>query len=93
MLLASIDANGNTDVSPKCNPPKFVKIIDRNTLAIPDLPDNNPADSLENILQNPAVGLIFLIPGKRETLRMSGTLKIVRDKRLCAPMAINDKNP
>ena len=80
MLIASSDANGKTDVSPKGDPIGFVKIIDKKTLAIPDRLGNKRADTIENILQNSSVGLIFLIPGKTETLRVSGTAQIVRDQ-------------
>ncbi|HZW58682.1 MAG TPA: MSMEG_1061 family FMN-dependent PPOX-type flavoprotein, partial [Woeseiaceae bacterium] len=93
MLLASSDADGNVDVSPKGDPEGFVKIIDGQTLAIPDRLGNNRADSLENILQNPQVGVIFLIPGKRETLRISGTACIVRDQALRDSMAVRDRSP
>ena len=93
VLLASADAHGNLDVSPKGDPKGFVKILDQNTLVIPDRPGNNRADTLENILQNPKIGLIFLIPGKRETLRVSGTAKIVRDGELRESMAVQGKVP
>jgi len=93
MLLATADANGNTDISPKGDPIGFVKIIDNQTLAIPDRPGNHRADSMENILQNPNVGLIFLIPGKTETLRVSGTAIIVRDIDLRDSMTVNGRSP
>lgn len=93
MLLATADANGNTDVSPKGDPIGFVKIVDKQTLAIPDRLGNNRADSMENILQNPNVGLIFLIPGKSETLRISGKACIVRDKDLRDSMAVKGRSP
>jgi PPOX class probable FMN-dependent enzyme len=93
VLLASADADGNLDVSPKGDPQGFVKILDEKTLVIPDRPGNNRADTLENILQNPKIGLIFLIPGKRETLRVSGTAKIVRDIDLRESMAVKGKVP
>ncbi len=93
MLLATSDAKGNVDVSPKGDPFGFVKIVDQNTLAIPDRPGNHRADSMENILQNPKVGLIFMIPGKNETLRVSGTASIVRDKDLRDSMAVKGRSP
>ena len=93
MLIASADANGRTDVSPKGGPVGFVKIIDKNTLAIPDRLGNKRADTIENILQNPSVGLIFLIPGKTETLRVSGKAQVVRDQRLRDSMAVKGKSP
>ena len=93
MLLATSDAEGQMDVSPKGDPPGFVKILDEHTLVIPDRPGNRRADSLENILQNPKVGLIFLVPGKRETLRVSGTAQIVTDQDLRDSMAVKGRSP
>jgi PPOX class probable FMN-dependent enzyme len=93
VLIASSDAEGNADVSPKGDPVGFVKIIDKTTLAIPDRLGNKRADTIENILQNPNVGLIFLIPGKTETLRVSGTAQVVRDKALRDSMAVKGKSP
>jgi PPOX class probable FMN-dependent enzyme len=93
MLMSTCDANGNMDISPKGDPHGFVKILDKKTLAIPDRPGNNRADSMENILQNPKIGLIFLVPGKSETLRVSGTASIVRDKALQDSMATKNRSP
>jgi len=93
MLIASADANGNVDVSPKGDPPGFVKIIDKETLAIPDRPGNHRADTMENVLQNPKVGLIFMIPGKTETLRVSGVAGIVKDDELLESMAMGGRSP
>ncbi|MEL6951020.1 MAG: MSMEG_1061 family FMN-dependent PPOX-type flavoprotein [Pseudomonadota bacterium] len=93
MLIASADANGKTDVSPKGDPLGFVKILDDKTLAIPDRLGNKRADTIENVLQNPNVGLIFLIPGKTETLRVSGKAQVVRDEALRESMAVKGKSP
>jgi PPOX class probable FMN-dependent enzyme len=93
MLIASADADGNTDVSPKGDPIGFVKILDEKTLAIPDRLGNKRSDTIENILQNPNVGLIFLIPGKTETLRVSGKALVVRDEALRDSMAVKGKSP
>ncbi len=93
VLLATADAFKSTDVSPKGDPIGFVKVLDDKTLAIPDRPGNQRADSLENIIQNPKVGLIFMIPGKTETLRVSGTAKIVRDQSLRDPMSVSGCSP
>ena len=92
-LLATADAAGNTDISPKGDPAGFVKVLDDKTLVIPDRPGNHRADSLENILQNPKVGLIFMIPGKTETLRVSGTATIVKDQALLDSMAVQGRSP
>lgn len=93
MLLASADASGRLDVSPKGDPPGFVKILDEKTLAIPDRVGNNRADTLSNILERPRVGMLFMIPGKRETLRISGRARIVRDEWLRDEMAVRGRRP
>ena len=76
VLIGSSDANGNADVTPKGDRPGFVAVLDDTTLAIPDRPGNNRLDTLENIVVNPAVGLLFLIPGMNETLRVNGQARI-----------------
>lgn len=81
------------DVSPKGDPPGFVLVLDDTTLAIPERPGNRHADPFSNLVQNPHVGLLFLIPGKQETLRLSGTAVIVRDQWLRDQMAIAGKTP
>jgi len=87
LVIASADADGNMDVSPKGDPAGFVKVIDERTLAIPDRKGNRRGDTFSNILQNPKVGLIFLTPGYQETLRVSGKARIVRDQALLESMA------
>ena len=79
VVVASHDAAGRVDVSPKGDPPGFVKVLDDRTLAIPERPGNKRADTFRNVLENPRVGLVFIVPGKGETLRVSGTARIVRD--------------
>lgn len=93
ILIASSDATGIVDVSPKGDPAGFVKVLDEKTLAIPDRPGNNRVDTLRNILINPNVGLIFLIPGVRETLRVSGKAMVVSDPELRETMRANNKLP
>jgi PPOX class probable FMN-dependent enzyme len=93
VLIASSDAAGRTDVSPKGDPPGFVVVLDDETLAIPDRPGNRRADTFTNVLQNPGVGLVFLIPGKLETLRVNGRARIVRDLALRERMAVKGKVP
>ena len=63
MLIGSSDGNGNSDVTPKGDKPGFVAVLDDTTIAIPDRPGNNRLDTLENVIANPSVGLLFLIPG------------------------------
>lgn len=93
LLIASSDAEGNMDVSPKGDPAGFVRVLDDSTLAVPDRPGNRRADTFGNLLQNPQVGMLFLIPGKSETLRIGGTAIIVRDQWLRDEMAISAKPP
>ena len=93
MLIATADASGNMDISPKGDPAGFVQVLDDNTIAIPDRPGNKRADSFVNILENPLVALLFLVPGYRETLRVSGSARIVRDLSLRESMAEKGKVP
>src|SRR4051812_45505578 len=93
VLIASCDGEGRMDVSPKGDPPGFVKVVDDSTLAIPDRPGNRRADTFSNVLRNPGVGLLFLIPGMVETLRVNGRASIVRDLALREQMAVGGKVP
>ena len=93
LMVASCDAGGNLDVSPKGDPAGFVRVLDDSTLAIPDRPGNRRADSFVNVLQRPKVGLLLLIPRRPESLRINGTAQIVRDQWLRDRMAIGGKVP
>lgn len=93
LLIASSDSSGVLDVSPKGDPAGFVQVLDDHTLAIPDRLGNRRVDTLRNVLQNPNVGLIFLVPGRRDTLRISGKAQIVRDASLLATMAVKGRAP
>ena len=93
VLIGSTDANGNMDVSPKGDPAGFVQVIDRQTLLIPDRPGNRRADTLSNILQNPHIGLLFLVPGRKESLRINGTAQIVRDDAVREHFSMQGKVP
>jgi uncharacterized protein len=85
--------DGTADVSPRGDPRGFVKVLDDRTLLIPDRPGNNRLDTLSNIIANPSVGLLFLIPGFDETMRVNGQARITRDPELLAMMAVNDRVP
>ena len=87
LLLGTSDTTGRCDVSPKGDYPGFVRVLDDKTIAIPDLPGNNRLDTLTNMLHNPQVGLLFMIPGMNETLRVNGTVRLVRDAVLLESMA------
>ena len=93
LLLGTSDKTGRCDVSPKGDYPGFVRVLDDTTIAIPDLPGNNRLDTLLNILNNPQVGLIFMIPGMNETLRINGKVRLVRDAELLESMAYKGKLP
>jgi PPOX class probable FMN-dependent enzyme len=93
IVLGTANAKGEADVSPRGDPPGFVKVLDDRTLLIPDRPGNNLLDSLSNIVVNPEVGLLFIIPGFDETLRVNGRAEVVRDPALLAPLAVDGKAP
>ncbi|MBI1179346.1 MAG: pyridoxamine 5'-phosphate oxidase family protein [Alphaproteobacteria bacterium] len=93
LVMATAGADGHLDLSPKGDPAGFVRILDDTMLAIPDRPGNRRADSFRNLLENPRIGLIFVIPGKTETLRVGGTARIVRDRALRESLAVQGKVP
>ncbi|MGW4404215.1 pyridoxamine 5'-phosphate oxidase family protein [Nonomuraea sp. NPDC004702] len=92
-LIATSDAEGNCDVSPKGDPAGFVHVIDDTTIAIPDRPGNRRADGFLNVLKNPHVGLIFLIPGRNETLRVNGRARLVREAPFFDEMVVKGHRP
>jgi hypothetical protein len=93
LLLGTANAKGHADVSPRGDPPGFVKVLDDKTLLIPERPGNNLLDSLSNVVANPEVGLLFMIPGFDETLRVNGTAVVVSDRPSLAALAIDVKAP
>jgi len=93
IVMATCDAEGRCDASPKGDGPGFVTVIDDETLLIPDRLGNNRVDSIGNILQHPRIGLIFFVPGIRETLRVNGRAQITTDPELLGPTAVNGKLP
>lgn len=93
LVIGSAGKGGMIDVSPKGDPAGFVRVLDERTLAIPDRLGNGRLDTFRNILDNPNVGLIFLIPGVTYTLRVSGKAMIVRDPELRQSMAVKGKAP
>ena len=92
MVISSATAEG-ADASPKGDPPGFVKVIDDNTLLIPDRPGNNRVDSMSNIVENNHVGLLFLVPGMCETLRVNGRARITTDPEVLEPLSMKSKLP
>jgi PPOX class probable FMN-dependent enzyme len=93
LALATVDAAGDADCSPRGDPPGFVRVIDEHTLVIPDRPGNRLVDSFLNVAERPGVGLLFLVPGFAETLRVNGRGFVVDDAELLATMAIDGKVP
>lgn len=92
-LIATSDAEGNCDVSPKGDPPGFIHVVDDFTVAIPDRPGNRRVDGFMNILSNPHVGLLTLIPGRAETLRINGRARLVRDAPFFDEMVVKGHRP
>ena len=93
LLIGTSGADGAMDMSPKGDPPGFVRVLDEKTLAIPDRLGNQRADTFMNLVVNDQIGLIFFVPGKQETLRVSGRAIIVRDLAIREPMAVGDRLP
>ncbi|MYA95276.1 MAG: pyridoxamine 5'-phosphate oxidase family protein [Nitrospinae bacterium] len=92
MVISSATAEG-ADASPKGDPPGFVKVIDDNTLIIPDRPGNNRVDTMSNIMESNHVGLLFLVPGMCETLRVNGRARITTDPEILEPHSVKGKLP
>jgi len=93
VLVATADAQGRCDVSPKGDAPGFVMVLDDHRLVIPDRPGNKRLDGMTNLVANPHIGLLFLVPGREETLRVNGRGWITRDPELLARSAVQGKTP
>ncbi|HWU18198.1 MAG TPA: pyridoxamine 5'-phosphate oxidase family protein [Devosia sp.] len=93
ICIGTQSRDGKADVSPRGDPPGFVKILDERRLAIPDRPGNNRLDSLSNITTNPNIGILFVIPGFDDTLRVNGQATITTDPELLSGMQVNDRLP
>jgi PPOX class probable FMN-dependent enzyme len=91
LVLATCDANGHLDASPKGDAPGFVRVEDERTIVIPDRPGNKLAYGLTNIVANPRVGVIFVIPGTTETLRINGTAELRNHPELLEALAARGK--
>ncbi|MEV8117315.1 pyridoxamine 5'-phosphate oxidase family protein [Streptomyces xiamenensis] len=92
-LIATSAADGSCDVSPKGDPPGFTLVLDDRTLAIPERPGNKRLDGFRNILANPRVGLIYLLPGRGDTLRINGRARIVREAPFLDEMIVRRNRP
>ena len=93
LVMATSDPSGRCDASPKGDAPGFVEVLDDETLLIPDRLGNNRIDTISNLLESPGVGLIFFVPGLRETLRVNGHARITTDPALLEPCAVDGKVP
>ena len=92
VALATAGPEG-LDCSPRGDQPGFIRIVDERTLMMPDRRGNNRTDSLKNIIRDPRVGLLFLVPGSGTTLRVNGRAKISADAGLCASFAVDGQPP
>lgn len=92
-LVATAGADGSCDVSPKGDPPGFAIVLNDTTIAIPERPGNRRADGFHNILDNPHIGLIFLIPGRDDTLRINGRARLLRDAPFFDRMVVKGHRP
>lgn len=93
VVIGTCDQAGNCDASPRGDAPGFVRVLDEATLLIPDRPGNKRVDSMRNILQTGRIGLLFLVPGYGETLRVNGRAAIIRDESHLDAMSVGGKRP
>ena len=92
-LIATSAADGSCDVSPKGDPAGFTHVLDDRTIAIPDRPGNRRVDGFHNVLSNPQVGLIFLVPGRNDTLRINGAAQLVSHAPFFDDMIVKGHRP
>jgi uncharacterized protein len=93
LVVASSDGKGRADASPRGDAPGFVAVVDDKTLLIPDRRGNNRVDTFSNILASPGIGLVFLVPGINETLRINGKAEISQEPDLLSPLAVQNVTP
>ena len=93
LTMATVDKDGNMDVSPKGDPAGFVKILDDKTLAIPDRPGNHRYDGFQNIMETGRIGLVFLVPHRSEVVRINGHAQVIRDLPVREACAIKGRVP
>ena len=92
-LIATADSAGNCDISPKGDPPGFAHVIDDRTIALPERLGNKRGDGFHNILANPHIGMLFLVPGRKETLRINGRARLVREASFFDEMTVKGHRP
>jgi hypothetical protein len=92
-LIATSNADGSCDVSPKGDPAGFTHVLDDTTIVVPDRPGNRRVDGFRNMLGNPHVGLIYLVPGRTDTLRINGQVRLVRDAPFFDDLIVRGHRP
>jgi PPOX class probable FMN-dependent enzyme len=92
-FIATAAADGTCDVSPKGDPPGFVHVLDERTIVIPDRPGNRRVDGFRNVLTNPHVGLLFIVPGRTDTLRVNGSAELLRDAPFFDELVVKGHRP
>ena len=92
-VIATANAKGQTDASPRGGPPGFVKLVNERMLMLPDMPGNDQVDSFQNLVENPGIGLLFFVPGMNETLRVNGFGEIVTDASVLDPAKVKRRTP
>src|SRR5579862_3595926 len=93
LVIATSAADGSSDASPKGGPPGFVKVVAPQRLLIPEFPGNRRLDGVQNLVERPGIGLLFIVPGITETLRVNGTARLTRDPELGAACAVDGRLP
>jgi hypothetical protein len=93
VCIATARPDGGLDVSPRGDPPGFVRVLDERTLLMPERPGNRIADTLTNLLSDPRIAMLFLVPGIGDTFRVNGVAEIVDDEELLCASSIEDKPP
>lgn len=93
VCVATANPDGGVDVSPRGDPPGFVRVLDHHTVLLPERPGNRLADTLVNLLSDPRIALLFLIPGVGDTFRVNGTAVVIEDRELLAESAVEGKAP
>ena len=93
LCISTANSDGNQDISPRGDPAGFVRVLDDKTILIPDRKGNRRVDTMRNILENPNVGLIMMLPGVEEVLRINGKAKLTEDSSMLRASAVNDSIP
>jgi uncharacterized protein len=93
VVISSADKSGGCNATPRGDAPGFVSVLNERRLLIPDRKGNNRADTMMNVVENPYIGLLFLVPGLNETLRVNGRVAITIDSDLLAPLAAQGRVP